>query len=295
MDIAEAKKVRLIEYLASLGFQATKVRGVSYWYISPFRQERTPSFKVNDNLNEWYDFGIGKGGDIIDLGRLLFNLPSVSDVLRKLCSTSPQYPSRLTAVNTTNNPTLNRWSGIKVITLSHPALLTYLRLRGIDLNLAQKYCSEIHYKFKNKDYFGIAFENRSKGYEIRNSLFKGCMYNKDITILYNQPNAQQRECCVFEGFIDFLSFLTITEHRKESPIIFEVPCDYIVLNSVSNIAKCTDFIGRYANVHSFLDNDKAGWSAFQYIHKILGVRVVNESVHYEGFKDLNDYLLGSNL
>ena len=29
--------------------------------FSPFREEKTPSFKVNDRLNEWYDFGAATG------------------------------------------------------------------------------------------------------------------------------------------------------------------------------------------------------------------------------------------
>lgn len=297
MNIAEAKQIRLVDYLSSIGFQATKVRGVSYWYTSPFRQERTPSFKVNDNLNEWYDFGMAKGGDIIDLCKLLFNLPTVSDILRQLsCSHIGNLPIA-TALEHPKKPSQfqNRWSEINLSPLRHPALYKYIQLRGIDLEIAKKYCIEIHYKYNNKIYFGIAFENRSKGYEIRNAMFKGCIYNKDITYLPRSLSATGSECCVFEGFMDFLSFLTMCKSDTCSSVFPDLPCDYLILNSVTNITKCKDIIERYNAILCYLDNDAAGQKSFQYLHEILGARASNESIHYKGFKDLNDFLLGRKL
>ena len=55
MTIAEAKQLRIVDYLASLGYHPQSVISKQYWYLSPLRDERTPSFKVNDRLNEWYD------------------------------------------------------------------------------------------------------------------------------------------------------------------------------------------------------------------------------------------------
>lgn len=61
MTIAEAKQLRIVDYLASLGYHPQSVTSKQYWYLSPLRDERTPSFKVNDRLNEWYDFGAATG------------------------------------------------------------------------------------------------------------------------------------------------------------------------------------------------------------------------------------------
>ncbi len=74
MNISEAKQIRIVDYLASIGFRPVKVRGMSHWYLAPYRNEKTPSFKVNDYRNEWYDFGTGKGGDIISLCQLLYRV-----------------------------------------------------------------------------------------------------------------------------------------------------------------------------------------------------------------------------
>ena len=67
MDIQTAKQIRLEEYLHSLGYSPVKRQGINLWYKSPFREETEASFKVNTERNQWYDFALGKGGNIIAL------------------------------------------------------------------------------------------------------------------------------------------------------------------------------------------------------------------------------------
>ena len=61
MNIAEAKEIRMVDFLQLLGHSPVRICNSQYWYLSPLRQEDTPSFKVNDRLNEWYDFGEATG------------------------------------------------------------------------------------------------------------------------------------------------------------------------------------------------------------------------------------------
>ena len=70
MNTNEAKQIRIEEYLHSLGYDPVRKQGDSLWYKSPFRNEREPSFKVNTERNLWYDFGAGRGGNIIALGSI---------------------------------------------------------------------------------------------------------------------------------------------------------------------------------------------------------------------------------
>lgn len=51
MNIEEAKRIPLEDFLRRLGFTPVKRQGDSLWYRSPFREERTPSFKVSLSLN----------------------------------------------------------------------------------------------------------------------------------------------------------------------------------------------------------------------------------------------------
>ena len=94
MTIAEAKQIRIVDFLAQLGHRALYVKSEQYWYLSPLREERTPSFKVNNRINEWYDFGEATGGDLVELGKhLVPELNNVSEVLAFI-ETARQRPHR---------------------------------------------------------------------------------------------------------------------------------------------------------------------------------------------------------
>ena len=71
MDIQTAKQIRIADYLHSLGYSPVKQQDINLWYKSPLREETEPSFKINTERNQWYDFAIGKGGNIIALAQEL--------------------------------------------------------------------------------------------------------------------------------------------------------------------------------------------------------------------------------
>src|SRR5258708_35499421 len=83
LSCSQAKEIDLVDYLASLGHYPQRIKNDDHWYYSPFRGEKTPSFKVNKALNLWYDFGEGQGGDLIDFGVRFFQC-SIIDLLEKL-------------------------------------------------------------------------------------------------------------------------------------------------------------------------------------------------------------------
>ena len=72
MNIQEAKQIKIADYLQSLGHRPVKQQGANLWYKSPLRNESEASFKVNTMMNSWFDFGIGKGGNIITLASYLY-------------------------------------------------------------------------------------------------------------------------------------------------------------------------------------------------------------------------------
>ncbi len=83
MTIQEAKEIDMVDYLSKLGHDPVKISGNSYWYLSPLREEKTPSFKVNRQTNRWFDFGDGRGGNLVDFG-ILYNRCSINRFLRTL-------------------------------------------------------------------------------------------------------------------------------------------------------------------------------------------------------------------
>ena len=84
MNIENAKKISLVELMGLWSYKPVKTNGVYVLYHAPYRVDKHASFKVDCLKNEWYDFSTGKGGDIIDLCKLVFNTYSVSEVLTRL-------------------------------------------------------------------------------------------------------------------------------------------------------------------------------------------------------------------
>ena len=64
------------------------------------------------------------------------------------------------------------------------------------------------------------------------------------------------------------------------------------MNSVANLRKCFEVLDRYSIIHCYLDNDLAGQRTTEAFRSKYGVRVRDESVRYQDYKDLNDYLKG---
>ncbi len=291
MTIAEAKQIRIVDWLSSRGYKAVKVKGTAHWYCSPIRNESHPSFKVDDYKNEWYDFGPAQGGDIIDLCRLMYNVDSVSEALNMISDKCDVTAMRVKPSTQLYKSIQQTMTDIEIMPLQHYALLSYLRSRGVDMEIGKMYCREVHYSYFKKRYFAIAFPNNSGGYEIRNAYFKGCIYNKDISVLPHFRGAQQNGCCVFEGFMDFLSYLTMAKQGTDYRMSLHEPCDNIVLNSVSNLKKCFPLFENYQTIHCFLDNDTAGQCATTSIKSLYEMKTIDESFRYTDYNDVNDYLL----
>ncbi len=184
------------------------------------------------------------------------------------------------------------FQGVQVGELSSPALIDYLRERGINIELAKRECKELRFEHNGKPYFAIGFPNIAGGYELRNRYFKGCLAPKDITHI-RQQGEQRDVCYLFEGFMDYLSFLSIrVNNNPEEPRTNEQ--DYMVLNSVTNLLKAEQLLRPYTRIGSFLDNDQAGKRAYENLKKMFGNRLQDMSHHYAGHKDLNDYLCHRN-
>lgn len=288
MDIQTAKQISIAEYLHSLGYSPVRRQGGNLWYKSPLREETEASFKVNTERNLWYDFATGKGGNIIALAAELYASDHVPYLLEMIARQAPHVRpvSFSFGGQTLSQPSFRQ---LEVMPLSSPALFSYLRERGINTELAKRECREVHYLTDGKPYFAVGFPNRSGGYEIRNKFFKGCIAPKDIThIRQEQP---KETCYLFEGFMDYLSFLTLRLERCPDHPGLDGQ-DYVVLNSTSNLSKAIRPLGGYGRIHCFLDNDKAGMEAVQELREEYGLRVRDASHIYGGYNDLNDFLCG---
>ena len=279
--IKEIKSIPLATFLSQFGHEPAIRKGTRLWYKSPLRQEHTPSFKVETTLNCWYDFGLGRGGNIIDLATEMYQSTDLRYLMRCIADSCPvpsvqtvasSYPQRHSA------PSMERF---EVVPLEHRALVAYLQERGISAHIAKANCKEAHYSVNDKPYFAVAFENVSGGWELRNRYFKGCRGRKDISYLPWARDGPSAECVVFEGFIDYLSALALG-------IISGA--DTIILNSVVNVNKAVPYLKGYTAINFYLDNDTAGRTALTELTAIYGSTVIDRSILYSGCNDLNEYL-----
>ena len=144
MNIQEAKQIRIADYLQSLGYTPVKQQGNSLWYKSPFRQETEASFKVNTELNQWSDYGLGRGGNIIALAEELYASDYVPYLLNKIAEQAPHIrPVSFSFRQQASEPSFQQ---LEVRELTHPALLRYLQERGIDTDLAMQHIMLIDYQ-----------------------------------------------------------------------------------------------------------------------------------------------------
>ena len=286
-DLSRIKRYSIVEYLERKGIKPVRRTPAYALYRSPFREDTHPSFKVDTEKNLWIDYADGRGGSIIDLYMRLEGC-TLSEAIRQLGRNAPDY----TACNSQKADRAMKRSSIpmasasgvrRLIEISNtlpPHLLKYLQEeRCIDMEKAMPFLCCISYEIRGLHYQAIGFANQSGGYELRdNGTFKGTIAPKDITPIFAD---RAEPVCIFEGFIDFLSFLSMKE---------EVTNHCLVMNSISNVARSIRYLNesQVSSIRTFLDNDEAGRKTTEDLVK-AGFKVEDMSVHYRSFKDLNEY------
>jgi hypothetical protein len=289
LSCVEAKKMDLVDYLFSLGHQPVKIRGNDYWYLSPLRNEKTASFKVNRKLNVWYDHSLQKGGNLIDLG-ILFHRCSISELLQKLGqqTTLSFQPHKQMAHPASFSPAGEKGK-IMILDSRHniklSALKEYLDYRRIPLEIANRFCKEVDFHLYDRKYTVIGFQNSAGGFELRSANFKGSSSPKDVTELGQDLS---KEMAVFEGFMDFLSYQTI--HQARFILQSQQQQNFLILNSIGFLEKMKPKLEQYPSIRLYLDRDKKGIEVTTDA-LALSDKYRDESLAYENYKDLNEYLM----
>ena len=279
MQLHDIKQIPIVDYLARFGYKPKLTKGVNYWYYSPLRSELTPSFKVNAERNQWYGFGTGDHGDIIDLVCALQHC-STAEAMRSL--------SRLKETLSAESfsfggiiPVRSQAPSMELISVQavkHPKLLLYLSERGLQPSDVSPFLSEVYYRVSEKCFFALGFPNDAGGWELRNPYFKGCFAPKAISTI---KGTDSHKLQLFEGFMDFLSW------RKLHP---EVQDDSIILNSLTLLPKLIPTLHPYPIIESLLDNDEAGDRATKQLFD-AGLPVKDMRACYAPDKDINEYLI----
>ena len=284
-DLSRIKRYPIVEYLERKGIKPVRKTPTYAMYRSPLREETHPSFKVDTEKNLWIDYAEGRGGSIIDLCMRMEGC-TLSEAIRCLGqNASDNGTSSFLNDFVPNNsqPVMAVNGARRLIEISDtlpPHLQDYLtKERCVNLEKATPFLKCISYEVRGRRYQAIGFANLSGGYELRDDkTFKGTIAPKDITPIFTD---RAEPVCIFEGFMDFLSFLSMKE---------EITNHCLVMNSVSNVARTIRYLNdrHLTHIRTFLDNDEAGRRAVQDFIK-AGFHVEDMNIHYQDFKDLNDF------
>ena len=284
-DLSRIKRYPIVEYLERKGIKPIRKTPTYAMYRSPLREETHPSFKVDTEKNLWIDYGEGRGGSIIDLCMRMEGC-TLSEAIRHLGQNAPDngtYSFLNDFVPNNSQPMMAINGARRLIGISDtlpPYFQEYLmKERCIDLEKATPFLKCISYEVRGRHYQAIGFANLSGGYELRDDkTFKGTIAPKDITPIFTD---RAEPVCIFEGFMDFLSFLSMKE---------EITNHCLVMNSVSNVARTIRYLNdrHLTHIRAFLDNDEAGRRTVQDFIK-AGFHVEDMNIHYKDFKDLNDF------
>lgn len=326
---SEAERIKreypLINYfneLVSSGFLKYEgIQGKEHFY--GFLSQRTGSIAVDDQSNLWYDHSAGRGGDIIEAVQVFENMTFPQSVQRLAGS----IPTSIITTKKKAQPA-SKIEIDSIANITHPALINYIQSRGIEPNEIKAFANEVHWKNKGKSYFAVGFLNESGGWVLRSSIFKGNILGGGISI---QVLGKPKKIKVFEGWFDFLSYLTLSGASDFKGII---------LNSTANLSfrLMMDILNENKNIDLYLDNDATGEKYTNFFMKIaqlyhycqenglsidwdfnglkgskdklgmlisnLGIKpfearqifkiqpdVSDQRIHFKGFEDLNDYLI----
>ncbi|WP_346986808.1 toprim domain-containing protein [Alistipes shahii] len=288
----DLKNISIRQFLARRGILPKYERNGYGMYLSPLREERTPSFKVDYVRNLWYDFGLGEGGTLLTLVMRLERCDS-REAVRRLqngekrdagsASLSPSVGERPAVGGPSPVVRLAAVPALRILSddpLRHPALIGYLVSRGIVPSVAAAFCREVRYEVNGRAFFAVGFRNDAGGWELRSERFKGGSSPKHITTLDNRSDT----VIAFEGFMDFLAYLSL-KHPERLRI------DAAVLNSVVNLPKAIPFLSRHPVIHAFFDNDEAGRKTTADLLRLCPrSEIIDQSHFYRRYKDVNDYL-----
>ena len=236
-DLSAIKRYPIVEYLERKGIKPVRRKPSYALYRSPLREETHPSFKVDTEKNLWIDYGEGRGGSIIDLCMRMEGY-TLSEAIRRLGQNAPDdgtYSSLNDFVPNNPQPVMVANGARRLIEISDtlpPHFQEYLtKVRCINLEKAMPFLKCISYEVRGRRYQTIGFANLSGGYELRDDkTFKGTIAPKDITPIFTD---RAEPVCIFEGFMDFLSFLSMKE---------EITNHCLVMNSVSNVARTIRYL-----------------------------------------------------
>ena len=237
MNCKQFNSIKLEEVLLSLGHLPTKQSEKEAWFLNPFATENRASFKLDKKQNIWYLHSEGIGGNNVDFMQKYLNA-SVKKVLEWAEKQNFSCFQQQNIIQKQNSLNQN-YQITEIKELQNENLKKYLQQRGLMSNV-YPLVKEVYFTIGEKNLYAIGFENRSGGWEVRNSFYKGSLLKKDISVINLNNQTGNKNVVVFEGFMDALSFVEMKSFYNG---------DILVMNSISLLNKTKEYLKQYSEIH----------------------------------------------
>ena len=297
IDRKNVEGLSIVDFLGRLGYFPVKKSGREFFYHSMLREtgKNTPSLTVWDEGGKWMDHGGANhtgihGGGIVQLAMAYWPNHTYLEILQKIQFTFDHFEkAEMPALESSKAPDRETDN---ILEFSHSQILgknyvlsRYLQERGVD-SVANGLLWEVYYTNKlysdpTRLFYAIGWKNEKDNWEISSPKgFKASIGNKDISIIRGKVD----HLAVFEGFLDFLSWLRLTK-MSDPPTV-------IVLNSVSLVKRAIERMGEFNKIDLYLDNDEVGRQCTSTI-KASYPYASDRANAYSGYKDYNEMLMDS--
>lgn len=293
--VAEAARLKTEISVLDYFFQLESTGAIRYdgkkgkEHFFGFDHQKTGSISIKESDNVWYDHAKGEGGDLIRAVQLFENKTFV-EALQRLSDKSDIIANGYDAFYKKNGDTEYNIEITKVLDgIKHPALISYMNSRGLDVLDVADVAKEVHWKNGDDHFFAIGFPNANNGFAVRSKVFKGNLNGGGISTF--TIGKQPQSIKIFEGSMDFASY----RHLNRNDNFFA-----IILNGTGNlsISLCEKIALKAQEkaipVHLYFDNGIGGKKATEKaINLVPGSE--DKSAFYVNFglNDINDYLVNN--
>lgn len=275
MTIQEIKSIDFISYLNKSGITPKRNNGKYAFFLSPFGDESVASFCVNKSKNTFKCYHSQNSGSIIDFIMAKENLD-----FKEACN----FLSNDGISDIKPYEPIKQKSGVivhSVNNITSKALLDYFcGVRMIEEGVLIKYAKQLSISFPygknpNTTYDVAGMKNGLGGWDFRNNFMKMASAPKSFTKIKGLRNDR---CILLEGFVDFLSYVTIYGR---------VEYDTYILNGLGQVNVLKPFLDG-KDILFMLDNDKP---ADAVLKDMSDLNVTDMRHLYSFYNDFNDYLV----
>jgi len=294
MDIGKIKCLDMVDFLNQhygISFQSS---GSGYVSVSPFTNEKNPSFVVRQlDDGHWLfkDFSSGNGGSLIDFVLLKEGYSEVYDAIKHIdqLSLNQGLPQTIDILNKIEqSPTYNIEDIYsKILTNDNNPSQQYLLNRGINAKIIEDLCNNdilLHNQYNGISYCCFAVFNKDgdltclDNHEINGNkkyvLGKKEIFTRDWEIL---PKSEEVFIC--ESIIDYLSMKTIYEDNTPG---------IALLGNVINFLP--ELLDETKVIISSLDGDRGGLSCLLDLQEMFPDKKFSVCNYGDDNKDPNEYL-----